>query len=131
MSGGDEGAEGADLAGLLDGMLGGGGGAGGGLGNLLRQAQELTGQLQAAQEDAAAQEVVGTAGGGVVRVTVSGALEFRKVEISPEAVDPTDVGMLEDLVLAAIHDATAKARGLTEGLLGGAGGLLGAADPDQ
>lgn len=86
----------------------------------MRQAQELQGQLQAAQDSAAAREVVGSAGGGVVKVTVTGALEFRSVQISPEAVDPADVGMLEDLVLAAIHDATAQARRLTQDLLGDA-----------
>ena len=96
-------------------MLGGGPGV---LGDLLRQAQELQGHLQDAQDEAAAREVVGSAGGGVVKVTATGALEFRSVEISPEVVDPDDVGMLEDLVLAAIHDATERARRLTQDLLG-------------
>ena len=104
---------------MLEGVLGGAGA--GGLGDLLRQAQELQEQLQAAQDRAAAQEVVGRAGGGVVKVTVTGALEFRSVEISPDVVDPSDVGMLEDLVLAAIHDATAQVQRLTQGLLGGTG----------
>lgn len=120
------------LADLLGGMLG----DTGGLGEVLRQAQQIQGRLQEAQETAAAEEVVGTAGGGVVRVTVTGSLDFRSVEIAPEVVDPRDVGMLEDLVLAAIHDGMARARRLTQDLLGGAvpglpglPGLSGPGDP--
>lgn len=99
---------------------------------LLRMAQEVQSQLADAQAAAAEAEVVGQAGGGMVKVTVTGSMEFRSVRIDPEAVDPADVGMLEDLVLAALHDATAKAKerssaalgGLDLGGLGGLGGLL-------
>lgn len=104
----------------------------GGFGELLRQAQEMQEELARAQ--GSADEVVeGHAGGGAVSVTVNGAMEFLAVHIDPDAVDPGDVGMLEDLVLAAVRDATEKARALAYGqaggLLGGAGvgagGLLG------
>src|SRR5207253_3575769 len=98
--------------------------------DLLKQAQQMQQQLMDAQEAAAEQVVEGQSGGGVVKVTVTGGMEFQSVTIDPDAVDPDDVAMLEDLVLAAIHDAVAKANQLTQqamgGLdLGGLGGLLG------
>ena len=83
----------------------------------------------AAQEQAASTVVEGVAGGGAVRVAVTGAFEFQSVTISPEAVDPDDVEMLQDLVLAALRDAVDEIQGLTQGGLdlGGMGldGLLG------
>ena len=87
-------------------------------------------QLLAAQAEAAERVVEGQAGGGAVCIEVSGGGEFRSVRIAPEAVDPEDVGMLEDLVLAALHDATAKVNSAQQGAigtlgLGGLGGLLG------
>ena len=117
----------------------------GGFGELLRQAQEMQDQLAEAQADAQAHIYEGKAGGGVVSVTVDGTMQFRSVRISPETVDPEDVGMLEDLVLAALHDAVEKVRAASfanmggpgagglgaiggmdlSGLLGGAGGLGG------
>jgi DNA-binding YbaB/EbfC family protein len=98
--------------------------------DLLKQAQKMQEQLMEAQAAAAEQVVEGQSGGGVVKVTVSGGMDFRSVSIDPDAVDPEDVSMLEDLILAAIHDAVAKANQLTQqamgGLdLGGLGGLLG------
>ena len=97
------------------------------LGNLMAQAQQMQERLLAAQAEAAEAVVEGQAGGGAVRVEVSGAMEFRSVTIAPAAVDPNDVEMLQDLVLAALHDATAKLeelqRDVTEGLgLSGEGG---------
>jgi DNA-binding YbaB/EbfC family protein len=103
------------------------------MGQLLKQAQKMQEQLIAARATAAEQEVEGHAGGGVVKVKVTGDLDFRGVTIDPSAVDPHDVEMLEDLVLAAIRDAVAKAGELTDaamgdidvgglGLPGGAGG---------
>lgn len=90
---------------------------------LLQQAQAMQQQLMEAQAQAAEQEVVGQAGGGVVSVTVTGGMEFRKVSIAPEAVDPDDLSMLEDLVLAALHDATEKASEISQQAMGGLGGL--------
>ncbi len=100
----------------------------GDLGNLVAQAQQLQERLMAAQAEAAEQVVEGQAGGGAVRVQVSGAMEFRSVIIAPAAVDPDDVEMLQDLVLAALHDATAKLNELQQGVtdelgLGGGAGL--------
>ena len=100
------------------------------MGDLLKQAQKMQEQLMEAQAAAAEQVVEGQAGGGVVKVTANGSLEFQSVHIDPDAVDPDDVAMLEDLVLAAIHDAVTKVNALSQqamgGLdLGGLGGLLG------
>jgi nucleoid-associated protein EbfC len=97
--------------------------------DLMKQAQKMQEQLMEAQAAAAEQVVEGQAGGGVVKVSVTGGMEFRSVHIDPDAVDPDDVAMLEDLVLAAIHDAVARVNELSQqamgGLdLGGLGGLL-------
>ena len=96
------------------------------LSSLLDSAQ----QLMSAQQEAAESELVGSAGGGMVEVTVTGAGEFRHVRISPDVVDPTDVSLLEDLVLAALRDAMARINAAQSAALGGLdlgalGGLLG------
>ena len=98
--------------------------------DLLKQAQKMQEQLLEAQAAAAEQVVEGQSGGGAVRVAVTGGMEFQSVVIDPAAVDPDDVEMLQDLVLAAVRDAMAKASELSQqamgGLdLGGLGGLLG------
>jgi len=69
---------------------------------LLAQAQQMQEQLMQAQAEAAEQIVQGHAGGGVVTVEVTGGMDFQKITIDPKAVDPADVEMLEDLILAAI-----------------------------
>ncbi|HZD66688.1 MAG TPA: YbaB/EbfC family nucleoid-associated protein [Acidimicrobiales bacterium] len=93
--------------------------------DLLRQARELSEGLAAAQARAGEQVVEGRAGGGAVVVTVTGGLEFRSVSIAPAAVTPDDVSLLEDLVLAALHDAMTNVRRLRGEALGGlAPGLL-------
>jgi DNA-binding YbaB/EbfC family protein len=100
----------------------------------MQQAQKMQQQLAEAQAELAEAEVTGTAGGGLVRVTITGTGEFTSVKIDPKAVDPDDVETLEDLVLAALHNAAESVRQLTEqkmgplaaglgGLGGGAGGL--------
>lgn len=96
-------------------------------GALLQQAQQMQEQLMAAQAAAADEVVEGRAGGGAVRVTVTGAMEFRSIRIDPDVVSASEVDMLEDLVLAAIRDATAKAAELSRDALGGLdlGGLRG------
>ena len=97
---------------------------------LMKQAQQMQQQLMSAQQELAATEVTGTAGGGLVTATVTGAGDVVAVKIKPEAVDADDVESLEDLVVAAIRDATRAAQEmqadkmgpLTQGL-GGMGGL--------
>ena len=80
-------------------------------------------------EQAASTVVEGVAGGGAVRVAVTGGFEFQSVTIRPDAVDPDDVEMLQDLILAALRDAVDEIQGLQQGGLdlGGMdlGGLLG------
>jgi DNA-binding YbaB/EbfC family protein len=104
------------------------------LNQMMRQMQKMQDDMAAAQQELSETTVEGTAGGGMVKVTVTGTGEVRAVSISPDVVDPDDVEMLEDLVLAAIHDAMAKVQdvsqkamgGLDLGALGGGlGGLLG------
>jgi len=95
------------------------------LGGLLEQAGRLQEQLASAQQEAASRVVTGVAGGGAVRVEVTGAMEFQSVTISPQAVDPADVEMLQDLVLAALHDAVDQVNELQAGSMGGLGDLGG------
>lgn len=95
------------------------------LSSLLEQAQLMQQQLMAAQAEAAAQVHEGQAGGGAVRVTVTGGMEFQSVAIRPDAVDPDDVEMLEDLVLAAVRDAVGQVTAAQQEALGGLGGALG------
>ena len=95
---------------------------------ILAQAQAMQEQLLSAQAEAAEQVVEGVSGGGVVHITVTGGMDFQSVTIDPKAVDPDDVEMLQDLVLAALHDAVAKANAAQQaamGSFGGLGGLLG------
>lgn len=94
---------------------------------LMKQAQKMQQQMADAQAELAEAELTGTAGGGLVTVTVTGSGEVKAVKIDPRAVDPDDVETLEDLVLAALHNAADEARSLTERklgpLAGGMGGL--------
>ena len=80
----------------------------GNMANLMKQAQRMQRQMEEAQAQLEEAEMTGTAGGGVVEVTVSGKKEITKIKIDPEAVDPDDVEMLEDLVMAAANEALRK-----------------------
>lgn len=85
---------------------------------LIMQAQKLQREVQRVQEELARTPVEGSAGGGAVKVTCTGAIEFTKIKISPEAVDPSDIDTLEDLVLTAIKDATNKAKEMAQAKTG-------------
>lgn len=115
---GDEDDDPFDLGNLL-------GGGGLDLGSLMEQASQMQQQMAEAQAAAATTILEGAAGGGAVKVTVTGAGEFRSVHIDPGAVDPDDVALLEDLVLAALHDATTRIQELQAGAMGGLGDLFG------
>jgi len=78
----------------------------GGLGNLMKQAQEMQANLQKAQEELANMEVTGESGGGMVKVTMTGRHDVRRVHIAAELMD--DREMLEDLVAAAVNDAARR-----------------------
>ncbi len=85
-----------------------GGGFGGqpNMQQLMKQAQKMQQQLEAAQVELAATEVTGTAGGGLVTATMLGSGELTALTIDPSAVDPDDVETLQDLVVAAVRDAS-------------------------
>jgi len=80
--------------------------------DLMRQVEQMQQRMAQAQEEIAAATVEGSAGGGVVTVTMTGDQEMRGVTIKPEAVDPEDVETLQDLVLAAVNDALQRSKEL-------------------
>lgn len=89
------------------------GGAGGGFGGanlnqLMKQAQKMQEEMAKAQEEIQELEVETTAGGGMIRIKVNGQHQITDLEIAPEAVDPDDVEMLQDMVAAAVNEAMAK-----------------------
>jgi DNA-binding YbaB/EbfC family protein len=86
--------------------------------NLIRQAQQLQARLEKAQQELETATVEASAGGGVVTVTVSGKLKIESVAIDPQAVDPDDVEMLEELVMAAANEALQKAQDLAQQKMG-------------
>jgi DNA-binding YbaB/EbfC family protein len=93
--------------------------------NMLKQAQEAMAAQQEAQEALKEQKVEASAGGGTVKVVVSGDLRLESLTIDPDAVDPEDVEMLQDLVLAATNEALRQAVELQEKALAGASGASG------
>jgi hypothetical protein len=102
--------------------------------NMMKQVQKMQADMMAAQQSLAAETVEGSACGGMVKAVVTGGGELQSVSIAAEVVDPDDVEMLEDLVLAAVNDGLRRAHelaeekmgGITGGIdLGGLGGLLG------
>ncbi|MSP78164.1 MAG: YbaB/EbfC family nucleoid-associated protein [Dehalococcoidia bacterium] len=82
--------------------------------DLLRQAQQLQARLAKAQEELESATVDASAGGGVIKVVVSGKMKVQSIKIDPQAVDPQDVGMLEELVLAAVNDGLQKAQDMAQ-----------------
>ena len=92
---------------------------------ILEQAQRMQEQLLSAQQELADAEVTGSAGGGLVTATVSGANELKALTIDPKAVDPDDTETLADLVVAAVRDASGKAQKLAAEKMGPLAGGLG------
>ena len=86
--------------------------------NMMKQMQKMQKKMAEAQEELGERRIEGTAGGGMVAVTVSGHKEVLEVKIKPEVVDPDDIEMLEDLVLAATNDALKRADDLTAQTMG-------------
>lgn len=95
--------------------------SGDGLGGLLEQAQ----QMMQAQQQASEREIEGVAGGGVVRVRTTGTGQVLSVSIAPEVVDASDVEMLEDLIMAALHDMNAKLLEIQREAMGPLGDIFG------
>jgi nucleoid-associated protein EbfC len=93
---------------------------------LMQQVAQMQAEMAKAQSALAAEQVVGTAGGGAVTASVTGAGELVSITLSPDVVDPTDVEMLQDLIVAAVSEALRASRALQETRLGGiAGGMAG------
>ncbi len=101
----------------------------GGMGNLLKQAQKMQKEIERIQNELADMKIEGTSGGGMVTALASGQQELLEIKIDPEVVDPDDVEMLEDLVLAAVNQALETAKATAEEEMakatGGMGGGLG------
>jgi hypothetical protein len=102
------------------------GGMPGNMNNLMKQAQRMQKQMEEAQKELEEQEITATAGGGAVEVTVSGKREITKVKLSEEVVDPDDIEMLEDLIMAAANEALRKVEEASQAsmsrITGGIGG---------
>lgn len=92
---------------------------------MLKQVQEMQAQMARAQEELANEIVEASAGGGMVKVKATGAGEIVELKIDPEAIDPEDPEMLEDMVVAAVNEALRNAQGLVQSKLGSAMGGLG------
>ena len=93
---------------------------------MLQQVQQMQEQMAKAQEELAAETVEASAGGGMVTVKATGALEIAEIRIAKEAIDPDDPELLADMVTAAVNEALRSAQSLVESKLGGAmGGISG------
>lgn len=95
------------------------------LNQMMKQVQQMQAEMLKAQEELGKEVVEASAGGGMVRVKISGDLELREVAIDPEAVDPEDVELLQDMVLAAANEAIRSAQELAARKMGAAAGPLG------
>jgi len=95
-----------------------------GIGDLMKQMQAMQARMEKMQEELAEKRIEATSGGGMVRVVANGKQEILEIKIDPEVVNPDDVGMLEELILAAVNQAREKASELQmDGLSGLTGGL--------
>lgn len=102
---------------------------GGNMGNLLKQAQKMQQYMMKLQEELQQRTVEASAGGGAITVVVTGKKELQSINIKPEVVDPDDVEMLQDLILAAVNEAIRKADEMVNSemskITGGLGGMPG------
>jgi len=92
---------------------------------LMQQAAQMQSQLMAAQQELAETQVTGSAGGGLVRVTMTGSGEITDVTIDPKAIDPDDFESLQDLIVAAVRDASRQVAELASHAMGPLAGGLG------
>ena len=114
-------------------MARGGGPGGFDVNALMKQAQQMQSQMLEAQEKLKDETVEASAGGGMVKVTMGGDLTLREIVIDPEAIDPEDAELLQEMVQAAVNEglraaqelAGEKMGGITGGMGGGLGGMLG------
>ena len=106
-----------------------GGGMPGNMNNLMKQAQRMQRQMEESQKELETKEFTAKAGGGAVEVTVTGKKEITKVKLSEEVVDPDDIEMLEDLVVAAANEAMRMAEEANTEMMGKMTGGLGGGFP--
>ena len=92
---------------------------------MMQQVQQMQAEMQKAQEELARETVTASAGGGAGKATITGNLELVELEINPEVVDPEDVEMLQDMVLAAVNEALTSSQEMASKRLGGITGGLG------
>ena len=92
---------------------------------MMQQVQKMQQEMQQAQEELAHETVTASAGGGAVKATMTGGLELVSLEINPEVLDPEDVEMLQDMVLAAVNESLNSAQEMASKRLGGITGGLG------
>jgi DNA-binding YbaB/EbfC family protein len=92
--------------------------------DMMKQAQQMQAQMERAQQQLSEETVEGTAGGGMVTVTMTGQMEVSAITISKDVVDPEDVEMLQDLVLSAVKDALERAKTLQQDRLSAVTGGL-------
>lgn len=104
-----------------------GGAMPGNMNNLMKQAQKMQKQMEESQKELEVKEFTATAGGGAVEVTISGKKEVLRVKLSPEVVDPDDIEMLEDLIVAATNEGLRQVEDFSQSsmskLTGGMGGF--------
>jgi hypothetical protein len=91
--------------------------------DIIAQAQEMSGKLKQVQEQLRHRTAEATVGGGMVEATVNGQLELVRIRIDPQAVDPRDVDMLQDLIVAAVNQAMARAKEMAQSEMQSATGL--------
>ncbi|MFZ5572036.1 MAG: YbaB/EbfC family nucleoid-associated protein [Thermodesulfobacteriota bacterium] len=89
-----------------------------GMGNMLKQAQQLQARMMKMQEELAGRTVEGSAGGGMVKAVANGKQQVVSIHIEKEVVDPQDVDMLQDLILAAVNDALTKSQEMVSSEMG-------------
>ena len=106
-----------------------GGAMPGNMNNLMKQAQRMQRQMEEGQKELESKEFKATAGGGAVEVTVSGKKEILKIQLSEEVVDPEDIEMLQDLIVAATNEALRMADDASAELMGKMTGGLGGGFP--
>jgi nucleoid-associated protein EbfC len=104
-------------------------GGGGNMANLMKQAQKMQKDMAKLQEELEQRTVEASAGGGAITVIATGKKEIKEINIKPEVVDPDDVEMLQDLILAAVNEAIRKADEMVNGEMGKITGGLGGGMP--
>lgn len=95
------------------------------MGNLAKMAQQMQAQMAQVQAELRDTTIETTTGGGAIRIVITGAQEVRSVEIDPGAVDPAEVEMLQDLIVAAVNDAIARSKQLAEEKMATVAGSMG------